>query len=51
MVFPFQKDLDVNEVITIQLNEQINDKTDLDSGFLLVWTLPYNYDPFKMEEE
>lgn len=36
MAFPFQKDLDVNEVIMIQLNEQINDKTDLDSGFLLV---------------
>ena len=51
MVFPFQKDSDVNEVIKLQLNEQINDKTDLDSGFLLVWTLHYNHDPFKIEEE
>lgn len=35
MVFPFQKDSDVNEVIKIQLNSQIKDKTDSDLGFLL----------------
>lgn len=37
-------------MIKIQLNSQINDKTDSDSGFILVWTLRYKYDPFKIEE-
>lgn len=36
MVFPFQKHSDMNEVIKIQLNSQINDKTDSDSRFILV---------------
>lgn len=49
-MFAFQKDSDKNEVIKIQLNSQINNKTDLDSGFLFVWTLQYNHDPFKLEE-
>lgn len=44
-----QSGVPFSERLETQQKGHINDNTDPDAGFLLVWAARYNHNPFKLE--